>query len=156
MNQGWRIFFVTALLWSFSRGMVNAQTQGEIALSRASVQVQRKALVSMNMNLDEATAAKFWPLYNEYQEAYGPVEARATALMTDYASNWMNLSEEQAKYLLNTSFSIKQDQLKIRKSYAKKMVRALSPKIAARFFQIENKIDAITAADLADKVPLIH
>lgn len=156
MKQKLKLLIAGSLIVGGARFVAAAPTQGEIELSRATVQVQRKALVAMNMNLDESQAAKFWPLYNDYQEAYRKVDDRFSALMTDYATNWMSLSEDKAKELMDSFFSIRMDQLKIRKSYAKKLSRTLSPKVAARFFQIENKLDAIIAADLADKVPLVH
>lgn len=149
--------FTTAALVAFGTPLVSqAATSGEIELSRASIQVQRKAIVAMNMALDEPTAQVFWPLYNDYVEAMRKPNDRATALLTEYAANWTDLSEEKAKTLLNDLLSVKQEQLNVKKSFAKKFSRKLPPRVVARFFQIENKLDAIIANELALNVPLVH
>ncbi|MCG3204607.1 MAG: hypothetical protein KCHDKBKB_01322 [Elusimicrobia bacterium] len=131
-------------------------TPGEGELNRAVIEVQRKAIVEKNMQMDAATAALFWPIYEEYVEAMRKPSEKATALLTNYVGNWMTLSEETAKELLDEFFSVKQEQLKVKKSFVGKFLKKLPPKIVARFFQIENKLEAIVAVELAQKVPLVR
>jgi hypothetical protein len=57
--------------------------------------------------------------------------------------------------LLNKHIAWEQEVLKVRSTYAKKMSKALSGKTAARFFQIENKMDIIVEYELAGEIPLI-
>jgi hypothetical protein len=45
--------------------------------------------------------------------------------------------------------------LKLKKSYYKKFKKILSAGDAARYFQIENKIEALINANLAAEIPLI-
>jgi hypothetical protein len=148
---------IVALMVAFGTMAAHAMpTAGETELNRAAIQVQRKTIVEMNMKMDQQTATVFWPIYNDYIGAMQKSNDRATALLTEYAANWLDLSEEKAASLLDDFISVKQEQLKVKKSFAKKFSKALSPKVAARFFQIDNKLDAIIAYELAQNVPLVH
>jgi hypothetical protein len=131
-------------------------TPGEVELTRSVVQTQRKAIVEMNMALDNETAKTFWPLYNEYQDGLRKVNDRSVALIQDYAGSWLELSDEKAASLTDEMLSIQMEKAKVRRSFAKKFRKQLPAKAVARFFQIENKLDAIVNYDLAASVPLAH
>jgi len=133
-----------------------APTPGEAELDRASAPVQRQVIVQKNMLLDSATAKIFWPLYNEYTEAMKKPNDRFSTLLNEYAANLMNLSDEKAKSLMDDFFSVREEQLKVKKSFAAKFLKSLPPKVVARFFQIDDKLDAIAANELAQNVPLVQ
>ncbi len=50
---------------------------------------------------------------------------------------------------------IQSDQLRIRKKYLRKFRKVLSPKTLARFYQIENKLDAVANVAMAQGIPLV-
>jgi len=91
-------------------------------------QIQKKAIVAKNMQMDDAIAEKFWPLYNSYQDAMSKTNDRASALLNDFAANWMDLSDEKAKSLLNDFFRLKADQLRWRNPSRKNFPGHCRPK----------------------------
>jgi len=150
-------FFLAVFLLMTSAAAAQAEpTPGESELNRAYIQIQRKALIESNMQMDAATARIFWPLYNDYMAALQKPNERIDKMLTTYAGNWYEVSDEEAKTLVADYFSIKEELLKVKKSHAKKFSKALPPKVVARFFQIENKLEAVTSYELAQKVPLVH
>ena len=48
------------------------------------------------------------------------------------------------------------DMLKLKKDYLGKFKKVLPAQKVMRFYQIENKIDAIVEYELVDKIPLAH
>jgi hypothetical protein len=58
--------------------------------------------------------------------------------------------------MLDEMLAIDQEALKVRKDYVKKFGQILPAKRVARFFQIENKMDAVIKADLAEQIPLVR
>lgn len=150
-------FFIAAAILIYGANVVHAgSTQGESELNRAMIQAQRKVIVEANMQMDADTAKTFWPLYDEYIVAMQKPADRSTALLNDYAASWMDLSDEKAQSLLNDLLSVKEEQIKIKKTFSKKFFKKLPAKVVARFFQIDNKLESIVANELAKNVPLVH
>jgi hypothetical protein len=132
----------------------HAQDQGESQSMRAELQAERTKLVAANLQLTEAEGAKFWPLYNEYRGKHSQLDDRAIALVDDFAKNYDALTDEKAKDLLKRQFEIENDRLKLRRSYAGKFEKLVSPKKVARYDQIERKLDAAVAYEAAQSIPL--
>ena len=65
-------------------------------------------LVAANLQLTEAEAAKFWPLYNEYRAKHSQIGDRTVALVNDFAANYDALSDEKAKDLLRRQLDIEE------------------------------------------------
>ncbi len=129
---------------------------GEIALTRQVIQTERQALVTAAMELTEDEGKVFWPLYREYREAMAKVADRGQALITDYAAKYATLTDVDAQVMVDEMLAIDQDSLKVRKDYVKKFGKILPAKRVTRFFQLENKMDAIIRADLAEQIPLVR
>ena len=92
----------------------HAQDAGETQSVRAELQAERTKLVAANLQLTDAEAAKFWPLYNEYRAEHSKLGDRSLALVEDFAKNYDALSDEKAKDLLKRQFEIEDDRLKLR------------------------------------------
>jgi hypothetical protein len=137
-----------------SAGPTLAQTSSDIALTRASIQAKRQALVSGNLGLTEDEALAFWPVYRDYRLEMARVGDRLVKLITDFAASRESLTDEQATKMLNESLSIQSDELSVKKKFLGAFRKILPPKKVVRFYQIENKLDAIIRAEIADIIPL--
>jgi len=133
-----------------------AQTSSEVALTRAQIQAGRQAMVTANLGLTEEEGLAFWPVYRDYRVDMARVGDRMVKLITDYAANKDKLTDLQATTMLNEYLDIQSDELAVKKRFVKTFEKVLSPKKVARFYQIENKLDAVIRAEIADVVPLVH
>jgi len=77
-------------------------------------------------------------------------------LINDYAKAFKGMSDKEAKVLLDEFMTIESLGLKLRKAYLPKFRQALSEKKAARYYQIENKIQAALYYELAKEIPLVQ
>lgn len=127
-----------------------------IEIARDVLNTEKKAAVAEAMQLSDAESAPFWELYNEYNLETNKIHNQRIALIKDFAKNYKNLSDEKADELWNGVISYQQQLLKLKKSYYKKFKKIISPGDAARYFQIENKIEALVNANLAAEIPLIE
>jgi hypothetical protein len=73
----------------------------------------------------------------------------------DYARNYNTLTDGKANQLLITNLALEKDLLKLRESYLAKFSAVLPQKKVARYYQLENKIQAVIRYDLADQIPLV-
>ena len=129
--------------------------QSDVDLTRAAIEDKRRALIANNMELDEAQSQAFWPVYNVYQSEMRKVDDQRIQLMQDYAQNLETLSDDKAVELLDQFFAYEERRHQVRKSHVPKFREVLSGKQVARFYQIENKLDAVIENDLARAVPLV-
>lgn len=127
-----------------------------IEIARDVLNTEKKAAVAEAMQLSEAESAPFWDLYNEYSMEANRVHNQRIALIKDFANNFENMSDEKADELWQGALSYQQQLLKLKKSYYKKFKKIISPGKAAKYFQIENKIEALINAELALEIPLIE
>ena len=125
-------------------------------LAREAIQANKKLVVSANMNLNTNEKEGFWAVYEDYQKDLEKILERTVALIEDYAVNFENLSDKKAKELLNSHLKIEADTVKLKKSYLRKFQKVLPAQKVVRYYQIENKIEAIIDYDLVDKIPLAH
>jgi hypothetical protein len=58
--------------------------------------------------------------------------------------------------MLEEVLSIKKADLKIKKKYVTKLKKVLPAKKVMRFYQLENKLDAIINYQLAAEIPLVR
>jgi hypothetical protein len=126
----------------------------DIELTRAAIQVRRQALVTAAMDLDPKEAQAFWPMYREYRQAMASVNDRFVKLLTTYLGTYDNLTDESAGKMLDEYLSIEKARNSVKSKYVPRFGKLIPTRKVARFFQIENKLDAFLNADLAQMVPL--
>ncbi len=132
-----------------------AQTAGEIEAARAYLQAERQDIVSQTLELTEAEATAFWPLYREYRAELMKVGDTTVTLLKDYAAKYGTMTDADASALLDTYFKAQQQEQKVRHSYVEKFRKVLPGKKVTRFYQVENKVDALIRLQLAADVPLV-
>lgn len=124
-------------------------------LVREKIQADKKLLIAENMQLTEAEAKAFWPVYESYQKDLGKIVERTKKLIEDYAKNYQTMTDATAKKLVNETLVIENERLKQRKVYLPKFRKVLSEKKVARYYQLENKIHAVVMYELAKIIPLM-
>ena len=141
------------------RAQVNeafAQIAGEIETARSMAQTERKAIVARNMTLTAAESEHFWPLYNRYRYEMSVLQDRQVAIITDFAAHYENLDDVEARRILDKWLAYESDLVKLRARYMKRFAKVLPGTKLARYFQIENRLDAMSNLTTASRVPLAH
>jgi DNA-directed RNA polymerase len=127
-----------------------------IAELRQEAGQDRRIIVRANMLLTETESARFWPLYDEYRAERQKIGDRRVRLITDFLAEQNSMSEDQARTLANEDFAIEKDTSELKAKWYKKMTKVLSERTIARFFHIDEKLDAAADLALAANIPLIH
>jgi hypothetical protein len=127
-----------------------------VNLLREDVEKQKVAITSQLMQLSPEQAATFWPIYNEYaKELSGLGDLRLRAIK-EYAANYSSLSDEKATELVKMRFEYEEKLLALKKKYFEQLSKALTLKLAARFFQIENQLLDVIDLQVASNLPVIQ
>ena len=157
--MGTRKIVITLLALMMAVGVIPALCQEKPAdnmqLVLEKVRADKKLLVADNMELTESEAKNFWPVYERYQDELFLLRARTVKLIKDYADAYEKMTNETAKKLLDEYITIETLGPKLRQAYLPKF-RSVLPEIkVARYYQIENKIQAVLMYDLAANIPLV-
>ena len=131
-----------------------ADIEREMDSVRQIVRSNRQKVVAGGMDLTTEENQKFWPLYSEYRDAATKQGDRLTRIIMEYGKNYDALSDAQAVKLMNDYATLDQDRLNLRSAYVKKFAAILPPKKLMRYFQMEQKLDAIMNYDIAATIPL--
>ena len=127
---------------------------------RAAVRADKKALVASTLQLTPAEAKKFWPLYDEYQRNLDLTNRRRVVAVERVITRDRPESDLSAKNLVNELIAVDEAEIKARRTLQNRLMRGvpsriLPPKKAARYLQLESKIRAVQAYDVAATVPLV-
>jgi hypothetical protein len=131
-----------------------ANGQGQVYAARAQLEADRAQIVTDNLTLTSAEGTAFWPVYRAYRADMHKISDQAVALIDNFAKSYDQLTNEQATKMLNDWMSIETQRSALRASYLPKFLAVLPPPKCARYYQIENKLDAIVAYTAAGAVPL--
>ena len=120
------------------------------------LKADKKSIVTKYMELTDAEAKNFWPVYDDYQKELQMFHERLQAMLRSYAADYRgkSLTDEKAKKLLDEWIALEQEEVKQRKGVVPKVMKALPAKKAARYLQIENEYRMLLRYDLAATVPL--
>jgi hypothetical protein len=123
---------------------------------REKIRADKKLFVAEAMELKESESKGFWSVYESYQKDLSKTNDRLLKLIQDYASHYPNMTNEAAKKLVDDYLSVEGERLKIRQSYLPRFRQVLPETKVARFYQLENKIQAAVNYDLAAGIPLVE
>jgi hypothetical protein len=155
-----------ALLWSliaafaFLGATVCAQDKSADAnmqMLRDRLKVDKKTLVAANMQLTDAEAKAFWPIYDAYQRDLKKINDRLGNAILAYAKayNAGPVSNVSAEKFVDEAIAVDDAEAKLLRVYAADLSKAIPVTKAARYLQIESKIRAAVRYEMAAAIPLI-
>jgi hypothetical protein len=125
-----------------------------LQLNRQKIDTQRRVIVGGTMVLSDEEARAFWPLFEQYQQERQKLDTRADRLVADYVTAYSTLTDPRAATLLNEMLGIDDEYLKLRRRWIERVGKVLPPRKVVRYFQLENKLDAVVRAEMAQQIPL--
>lgn len=154
---------LTALLLAFALaatpGALLAQGKleesADVQAMRAAVKADKRGYIEGQLQLTEKEAKKFWPAYDAYQRSLDSYRRRLALVVEQLVAQERPLTDAQAKEVATALVAADEAELKARRTLHNRVMRALPAKKGARYLQIEAKIRAFYAHDLAVTLPLV-
>ena len=152
------VMFVLATLLALPAMAQTKPTASDMEILRGKIKADKKLVVAANMQLTEAEAKAFWPVYGAYQKDLQGINERTAKLIVSYAEAYNKgaVSNETAKKLTSDYLDIEDSEVKLKRDYLPKLEKAIPGAKVARYLQIENKIRAIIKYELAANIPLMQ
>ena len=130
-------------------------TDQDIQLLRADVRSEKKQIIAANMQLTDAEATKFWPIYDQYASALTRIGDDRLAIIKEYAQNYDIMTDAQAKGLIQRWAAADEQGLHLRMQYIPKFEEVLPGKKAALFFQLDRRMGLLIDLQLAAMIPMV-
>ncbi len=147
---------LAALLLAFAGALVAQDKPADnMQLVLEKIKADKKLLVTENMQLTDAEAKGFWPLYDRYQDELFLLRARTAKLIKDYGDAYENMTDATAKRLLGEYINIETLRLKLHKAYLPKFRKVLPGAKVVRYYQIENRLNTALEYELSARIPLV-
>lgn len=124
-------------------------------LLRADLRTQKVALITKALDLTREEGDKFWPIYREYDEKLSKIVDARLANIKAYAANYDTMTDAKAADLVKVALRINQDRYELQSKYYKKIAKATSEVVAARFLQIETIVNNLVDLQIGLQLPLI-
>jgi hypothetical protein len=129
--------------------------QEYIELMRTNVRDQKAEIMGSVMELNAQDAAKFWPIYSEYDTELAKVNDLRVANIKDYAANYSQMTDEKADELIQNAMNYRKQRAELVAKYYGRMKEALGAVTAARFAQIEDQLLLIIDLQIASSLPIV-
>ena len=131
-------------------------TDTDIALLRSDVQAQKTDIIGKTMQLSDTDAKPFWPLYREYSTKQQALGDERVSVIKDYAAQYDTLTDAQADALMARMIKFNKSRNELTAQYYPKFKKAIGPKQAAKFFQVDNRLTLLVDLQLANSIPIIQ
>jgi hypothetical protein len=137
-----------------------SNAKDDIAVLISQIQADRRAIVLQNMNLTAEETTAFVPIYDEYQAEQKAIAKERVDIIDKFAKHYNmtsgteQMDSQKSAEILKSWMKLEDRDLALTKRYIKRYEKVLNSTQVLRLVQIENKIDALMAVEMAQMIPL--
>jgi hypothetical protein len=128
----------------------------DVDLLRKDIRSQKKQIIAANLQLTDAEAVKFWPVYDQYTAELVKVNDAKYGAIKEYAANYTTLSDDQAVGLTRNLLTVDQQAATLRLKYVPIFNKVVSGKKTALFFQLDRRLVMLIDLQLASQIPMVQ
>jgi hypothetical protein len=134
---------------------VQKNTQEYIDLLPSDVRQQKAEVLGSVMQLSAADAAKFWPIYAEYEAELTRLNDLRVANIQEYARTYDQMTDEKADELMRNALEYRKQRPELLAKYYERVKQALGATTAARFIQVEDQLLSIIDLQIDSFLPIV-
>ena len=123
---------------------------------RNDLQAKSADIMAKGLTLSADQAAKFWPMFEQFQKEQNAILDAQMKATQDYAKNFNTLSDADALAYLNALLERDDKIHGLRVAYLKKFQTVVPAKIAARAIHIDRRLGQVMQVKLSSQIPLIQ
>ena len=123
-------------------------------LLRSDVRAQKVAIITEVMEFTDEESAAFWPIYRDYDLEMSKLGDERVALIADYARNYDSLTDDMADKLATRAMDLETRRNAAKAKAYDRVKKALSPKRALQFLQVEQQLLQIIDLQISASLPI--
>jgi hypothetical protein len=129
--------------------------QEYIELLRSNVRQQKAEIMGAIMQLDVDEAAKFWPIYSEYDAELTKLNNARITNIEEYARSYDEMTDAKADELIQKAFDFRKQRSELLAKYYGRVKASLGAVQAARFLQVEDQLLLIIDLQIQSALPVV-
>jgi len=129
--------------------------QEYISLLREDVSAEKAKLLGAIMQFEAEDAAKFWPIYRDYDSELKKVNDLRVANILEYSRSYSAMTDEKADQLIKNAIAYQKQRDELLGKYYERFKQELGAVTAARFVQVEHQLLTIIDLKIASSLPVV-
>ena len=129
--------------------------QAYIALMRRDVRQEKAEIMGSVMVLSAQDAAKFWPIYSEYDTQLTKLNDQRIENIKEYARAYDQMTDQEADELIQKSLAYQKERAALLAQTYDKVKQALGAVTAARFAMVEHQLLLLIDLQIASSLPVV-
>src|SRR6516162_8358654 len=125
-----------------------------IDLLREDVRQQKAEIMGSVMVLSAEDAAKFWPIYSEYDTELTKLNDQRAANIKEFARTYTELTDEKADELVQKALAYQKQRGELLAKTYDRVKQALGAITAARFVQVEHQLLLLIDLRIVSALPV--
>jgi len=126
-----------------------------VDLLRKDVRQQKAEIMGAIMVLSADEAAKFWPIYSEYEVELTKLNDQRVENIKEYARTYNEMTDEKADELIRKSLAYQKQRAELLARTYDRVKQAVGGVTAARFAQVEHQLLLIIDLQIASSLPVV-
>ncbi len=128
----------------------------DIETSLMELKEKKKTMIFNSFDLSDSQSEVFWTIYSDYEKELMNAIKEEFELIQKYNAKYNDnsITEQSSSNMLAQIFRIQGRELQIKQIYLGKFQEVLPKNEVLRFYQIDNKVNALLDAELAKIIPL--
>lgn len=132
-----------------------ANLKAYIGLLRQNLQKDKVAILTELMDLSPDQAAKFWPVYGEFDQDLAKLGDERIAFIRLYADNYPRVTDEVAAKIATGLLDVEGRRVDLRKKYFQRISQALTARDAAKWLWVEVQIEKLVDLQILSNLPVV-
>jgi len=127
-----------------------------IDLLRKDIRQQKAEILGAVMVLSADDAAKFWPIYSEYDVELTKLNDQRVENIKEYARTYNAMTDEKADELIQKSLAYQRQRAELLAKTYESVKQAVGAITAARFAQVEHQLLLIIDLQIVSSLPVVE
>ena len=137
-------------------GSEAADTKAALAKYREAMQAARTDIMAKGLTLSADQAAKFWPLFEQYQKEQNVIIDAQIEAIQKYSDHYKTLNDTDSVTFVKALLDRDDKMQALRVKWLTKFQSAVPGGTAARAIQLDRRISQLAQAELSSQIPLVH
>jgi hypothetical protein len=138
-----------------SAGNADKNLQEYIELLRSDIRQRKAEVMSQMMQLSAADAAKFWPIYSQYDAELNKLSDLRVANIEEYSRTYTEMTNDKADELIRKALAYRKQRSELIAKYYDRVKEQLGAITAAKFIQVEDQLLLIIDLQIDSSLPIV-
>jgi hypothetical protein len=140
---------------AFPQSDAGKNVQAYIDLLRGDVRQQKAEFMGSVMLFSAQDAAKFWPIYSDYDVQLAKLNDQRIGIIKEYAQSYNQMTDATADELIQKSLAYQKQRSELLVQTYDKVKEALGAVTAARFAMVEHQLLLIIDLQIDSSLPVV-